>query len=186
MKTENICMIAMLTALFAGSAFCADLEIGDGANDNTYSYSATYAAATKIVKTGTGKTTLNFGTYATKPGFTGEIEVQQGTLAVYGIPNLGTPTKITVSSGATLDLTTSESSAPSNLKNCEIVIAGTGVNDGGAFIRGGTTSANDLFKTLTLAADATITINKQVGINSSGGTVNLKGFALTKAGSDVF
>ena len=186
MKTENICMIAMLTALFAGPAFCDDLEVGDGANDNTYSDSTSYAAATKIVKTGIGKTTINFGTYTTQPAFTGEIEVQQGTLAVYGIPNLGTPTKITVSSGATLNLTTSESSSPSNLKNCEIVIAGAGVNDGGAFIRGGTTAANELFKTLTLAADATITINKQVGINSSGGTVNLKGFALTKAGSDVF
>ena len=186
MRLVNRMMAFSLAAVAFLPAFAAELDVGDGTNDNTYSDKTTYQGATKIIKNGTGKTTLNFGTYATKPGFTGEIEVREGTLAVYGIPNLGTPTKITVSSGATLNLTTSESSGPSNLKNCEIVIAGTGVNDGGAFIRGGTTAANDLFKTLTLAADATITINKQVGINSSGGTVNLKGFTLTKAGSDVF
>ena len=74
------------------SAAGADVDVGDGANDNTYTDATAYAGATKIIKTGTGKTTLNFGTYATMPAFSGEIEVQQGTLAVYGIQNLRSPT----------------------------------------------------------------------------------------------
>lgn len=165
----------------------ADVDVGDGANDNTYTDSTTYAGATKIVKTGTGKTTINFGTYDAKPNFSGEIEVRQGTLAVYGIPNLGEPTKITVLDGATLDLTTQESTQPTNLQSTEIVIEGAGDGDVGAFVRGGTTGVNNLFRTLTLNGDATITINIQTGQGSGSaptlGVVNLNGHTLTVSGS---
>ena len=187
MKTGNICMIAMLTALFAGPAFCADLDVGDGDNDNTYTATNTYAAATKIVKTGTGKTTLNFGTYTTNPGFTGEIEVQEGTLAVHGIANIGTPSKITVSDGATLDLTTNEGQDPVNLVGKEIVISGSGQNGAGALVRGGIKGVNNLFRTLTLAADAKITLNAQIGLGDGStakyGVIKLNGHTLTKSGT---
>ena len=179
--------IMYMAALLCLPAIAAEVDVGDGTNDNTYSDSASYAAATKIVKTGTGKTTLNFGTYATNPGFTGAIEVQEGTLAVHGIANLGTPTKITVSDGATLDLTTQETSDPTNLRGKEIVITGSGYDGAGALVRGGTKGVNNLFRTLTLAGDATITINVQTGLgdtSSNYGIVKLNGHTLTKSGSN--
>ena len=161
MRLVNRMMAFSLAAVAFLPAFAAELDVGDGTNDNTYSDKAAYEGATKIIKTGTGKTTLNFGTYTTNPGFTGEIEVQQGTLAVHGIANLGTPSKITVSDGATLDLTTGETKDPTNLVGKEIVISGSGQNGAGALVRGGSKGVNNLFQTLTLAGDATITLNVQ-------------------------
>jgi len=178
-----------MTVLFL-SVHAADVDVGDGANDNTYTDSTTYAGATKIIKTGTGKTTLNFGTYTTMPTFSGEIEVQQGTLAVYGIQNLGSPTKITVSDGATLDLTTQQTDQAANLQATEIVIEGTGVDGAGAFVRGGVTGVNNLFRTLTLHGNATIKINVQTGLGNGRGTtlgvVNLNGYTLTVSGGARF
>ena len=187
MNTIKQIAVSCLTAVLFLSVHAADVDVGDGANDNTYTDSTTYAGATKIIKTGTGKTTINFGTYDAKPNFSGEIEVQQGTLAVYGIPNLGEPLKITVADGATLDLTTQESVQPTSLRSTEIVIEGAGDGDVGAFVRGGTTGVNNLFRTLTLNGDATITINAQTGQGSGSsptlGVVNLNGHTLTVSGS---
>ena len=135
MNTIKRIAASCLVAVVFLSARGAEVDVGDGANDNTYADAAAYAGATKIVKTGTGKTTINFGTYATQPNFTGEIEVREGTLAVHGIQNLGSPTKITVIDGATLDLTTQQSDQAPNLQATEIVIEGTGVGDAGAFVR---------------------------------------------------
>ena len=185
---RQISASCLMTALFL-SVHAAEVDVGDGANDNTYADAAAYAGATKIVKTGTGKTTLNFGTYATMPAFSGEIEVQQGTLAVYGIQNLGSPTKITVSDGATLDLTTQQTDQAANLQATEIVIEGTGVDGAGAFVRGGVTGVNNLFRTLTLNGNATITINVQTGLGNGStalGAVRLNGYVLTVAGSGRF
>ena len=68
---------AVLSSALATVAFASDVDVGDGANDNTYTDSSEYAGATKIIKTGTGKTTIDFGTYDAKPNFSGEIEVRQ-------------------------------------------------------------------------------------------------------------
>ena len=54
-------MLSVAAAMLCMATSAADVDVGDGANDNTYTDSTTYAGATKIVKTGTGKTTLNFG-----------------------------------------------------------------------------------------------------------------------------
>ena len=51
--------VAALMLCMATTA--ADVDVGDGANDNTYTDATAYAGATKIIKTGTGKTTLSFG-----------------------------------------------------------------------------------------------------------------------------
>lgn len=190
MNTIKQIAVSCLTAVLFLSVHAADVDVGDGANDNTYTDSTTYAGATKIIKTGTGKTTLNFGTYTTMPAFSGEIEVQQGTLAVYGIQNLGSPTKITVSDGATLDLTTQQTDQAANLQATEIVIEGTGVDGAGAFVRGGVTGVNNLFRTLTLHGNATIKINVQTGLGNGKGTtlgvVNLNGYTLTVSGGARF
>ena len=174
-----------IAALLALPCLAADVDVGNGATDNTYTDAAGYAGATKIVKTGTGKTTLSFGN--TTPTFVGEIEVQEGTLAVAQYPqNFGSPTKITVSSGATLDLTWSANAA-GNLNKAEIVIAGTGVNDAGAIRRASGATLNALFGTITLAADALIKHSPQCGFVDNTGVVNLNGHTLSvHAGSSVF
>ena len=171
--------------MFCMATSAADVDVGDGANDNTYTDSTTYAGATKIVKTGTGKTTLSFGNNT--PSFNKEIEVREGTLAVARYPqNFGSPTKITVSSGATLDLTWSEN-ALGKLNKAEIVIAGTGVNDAGAIRRTSGYTLNALFGTITLAADALIKHTPQCGFSDNVGIVNLNGHTLSvHAGSSVF
>ena len=173
-----------MTVLFL-SVHAADVDVGDGANDNTYTDSTTYAGATKIIKTGTGKTTLSFGNNT--PSFNKEIEVREGTLAVAQYPqNFGSPTKITVSSGATLDLTWSASAA-GNLNKAEIVIAGTGVNGAGAICRTSGGNINGLLGTVTLAGDALIKHVPQIGFVDSTGIVNLNGHTLSvHAGTSVF
>ena len=98
MKKRSVLTLVVLTAGLVRAAG-SELTLGDG----TYTDAAAYANATKIVKTGTGTTTLSFGNATSS--FKGEIEVRAGTLAVEANPgNFGKPTKITVLSGATLDL----------------------------------------------------------------------------------
>ena len=180
MKTETIRVIAMGTALFAVPAFCADLEVGDGASANTYSDTAAYAAAGKIVKNGTGKTTLDLGDMTSS--FAGEIEVFEGTLAVASTPaSFGAPTKITVHDGATLDLSWT-GNATGRIPDAEIAIKGDGFGNGGAIRRTAGSTINGLLGTVSLNGNARITLSTQVGV---AGPVWLNGNALTKDGSDV-
>ena len=185
MKTENrriICAIALLAVMSARPAFCDDLYVGNGDTDNTYSDTTAYAAATKIIKTGTGKTSLNLGDMT--GSFNGEIEVREGTLAVKSTPNsFGAPTKITVSAGATLDLSWTDNKT-GKIPDAEIVIEGNGVNNGGAIRRTTNSGINALFGTLTLSGDARIYTGQQLGFVASTGRVNLNGHTLTKDGSN--
>ena len=185
-KTMNVGLLPVLAGcLVLMAAHAADVDVGDGANDNTYTDSTTYAGATKIIKTGTGKTTLSFGNNT--PSFNKEIEVREGTLAVAQYPqNFGSPTKITVSSGATLDLSWAGNST-GNIPNAELVIEGTGVNDAGAIHRTTGNNINALFKTITLTGNALIKHTPQCGFSDNVGVVNLNGYTLSvHAGSSVF
>ena len=65
---------------------------------------------TSIVKEGDGKAYFNHGVAITN-AFTGTITVNAGILGATSIDNYGTPTVVTVASGASLDLT-SASGAP--------------------------------------------------------------------------
>ena len=181
--TTALCVV---TVLFCTAVKAADLEIGDGTNDNTYSDNVAYAGATKIIKSGTGKTTISFGNVTST--FAGEIEVREGTLAVAQYPgNFGSPTKITVSDGATLDLSWTGNSA-GNIPNAELVIEGNGYLDHGAVCRTEGDTINGLFGTMTLTGDAMISNTVQVGFSgtqNANATVNLEGFTLSKAGSSV-
>ena len=178
-------MLSVAAAMLCMATSAADVDVGDGANNNTYTDSTTYAGATKIVKTGTGKTTLSFGN--STPSFNKEIEVREGTLAVAQYPqNFGSPTKITVSSGATLDLSWA-GNATGNIPNAELVIEGTGVNDAGAIRRTTGNNINALFKTITLTGNALIKHTPQCGFSDNVGVVNLNGHTLSvHAGSSVF
>ena len=181
---RQISASCLMTALFL-SVHAAEVDVGDGANDNTYSDNVSYARADRIVKTGTGKTTLSFGNATSS--FNKEIEVREGTLAVAQYPlNFGSPTKITVSSGATLDISWSESAA-GNLNKAEIVISGTGVNGAGAICRTSGDNINGLLGTVTLAGDALIKHVPQIGFVNNTGIVNLNGHTLSvHAGTSVF
>jgi len=185
-RYRSMFAVAFGVAALGITAFAAVVDVGDGANDNTYTDKDSYAGADKIIKTGTGKTTLDFGNMT--PSFSKEIEVQEGTLAVKQYPqNFGSPTKITVTSGATLDMSWSANAA-GNLNKAEIVIAGTGVNGVGAICRtlkdGATLNA--LFGTITLAADALIKHTPQCGFKDNEGVVNLNGHTLSVHAGSVF
>lgn len=172
--------VLFVLAVMAYGMFAADVEVGNGTNDNTYNDVTAYENATRIIKTGTGTTTLSFGNKT--PGFTREIEVREGTLAVQQYPgNFGKPTKIIVSAGATLDLSWSGNSV-GFIPEAELVIAGQGVDGGGAIRRMTGSGINGLFRTITLTADALICHNMQIGfdaLDNRPGTVNLNGYTLS-------
>ena len=166
-------------ALAVCSAAVADgvLTINAPTEDIIFTDNVALARASKVVKTGAYKATIKYGTATSS--FAGEIEVQEGALAAQYLQNFGTPTKITVSSGATLDLT-SESTAAGNIASTPIFIAGTGVNGGGAIRRTGGGAINSLLGNVTLTADASICNSVQIGCpDSSASTFNLEGHTLT-------
>lgn len=182
-------VLCVLGVFFAGVVAATELVIDASDGDVTFSTRADYVAATKIVKTGTGKATLDFG--AAKPSsFVGEIEVREGTLAAGSPLDFGQPSRITVVDGATLDLSSAskDDTNAGSIPSAEIVIAGTGVDNGGALRRmtGGT--VNGLLGTVTLAADALITIRKQVGFAGTAtkpGILNLEGHTLSLSASET-
>ena len=172
-------VIPIMAALAACSAAVADgvLTIDAPTEDITFTDNVALARASKVVKTGAYKATIKYGTATSS--FAGEIEVQHGTLAAQYLQNFGTPTKITVSSGATLDLT-SESTGAGNIASTPIFIAGTGVKGGGAIRRTGGGPINSLLGNVTLTADASICNSVQIGCpDSSASTFNLEGHTLT-------
>ena len=179
MRLVNRMMAFSLAAVAFLPAFAAELDVGDGTNDNTYSDKTAYEGATKIIKTGTGKTTLGF---SSNPTFTGEIEVREGTLAVASsLLKLGTPSKITVLAGAMLDMSEAAGTATA-MSSTEFVIAGTGVGDAGALCRTSGKAQNAFFRILTLSADATIKFTEQLGFdNKKSPVINLNGHTLSVA-----
>lgn len=183
MMTRLIRMAAAaLLCVAAYDVTALTLDATDG--DITYTDKETFAAAATVEKIGSHKATLNFGTDS--PTFAGTIEVKAGTLAVNNVNNLGKPTKITVTDGATLDLSTGTARDAGSLNKTEIVIAGTGVNGVGAIYRQGDASngINELFGTVTLADDAAIGSGCQVGFSTSvTAKINLNGHTLTYLGS---
>ena len=183
MKTAKYKLVrfaAVGIAILGNLAFGEPLEVGNGASDNAYSDADAYAAATKVVKSGTGTTKLDLGDMTTK--FKGEIEVKEGTLCVSSDPtSFGAPVKITVSSGATLDLSWT-GNAIGKIPNAEIVISGNGVNGGGAIRRTSSAAINKLLGKIVLEDDAKIYLNQQVGFADSG-FVKLNGHTLSKDGS---
>ncbi len=177
--------VSVVAAVFALGAVAGEIDVGGGSSANTYNNTTAYAAASKVVKTGKGVTTLDLGDMT--GSFTGEIEIREGELKVKTTPNsFGAPTKITVRSGATLDLSWSEDSV-GKIPQTEIVIAGTGASDNRGAIRrnGSLKTLNTLFGKITLAADARIVLGTQTGFDSNSGQLNLNGFTLTKASTGI-
>lgn len=163
---------------------CAGDLILDASSGNViYSDSVTYKSATKVIKTGSGKVTLS---WSGASSFSGEIEVREGTLSADKLPLFGKPTKITVISGATLDLSSVDTDA-GNIKDCPIYIAGEGVNGRGAIRRSNESVSgwiiNGLLGKLYLTADARVSPIVQFGF-AEGGEVHLDGHTLTVNGGN--
>lgn len=179
--------LAALSSTLATVAFASDVYVGDGANNNTYTDTAAYASATKIIKTGTGITTLDLGDMT--GSFSGEIEVQEGELKVASTPNsFGAPTKITVSSGATLNLSWSGTDT-GKIPDAEIFIEGHGKDNNkyGALRREARLSDIDgLIGKLVLTGDSRIVTGSRTGFTigtTNKGYVRLNGHKLVKTSS---
>lgn len=136
--------------------------------DVNYTDSATYASAAKIVKTGPYKATLGFPSNSSS--FNKEIEVRGGTLAANDNRMFGSPTKIVVRNGATLDMTGVASSNDdcASIYGALLEIEGTGVNGTGALYCAKTPNNNNQLKNVALTGDALIKFTHQIGVR--GGT----------------
>ena len=173
------CGIASSALVAAGEATYTEKDgyyVFDVSGTDTYSGSL--SGANGVKKTGTG--TL---TFTAANSYTGELVVEQGTLAASTPANFGSMKKITVKEGATLDISTASSSdtSVSKLSAAHVYLSGTGVGGQGAIkrLKGG--AINGVFAAMTLEGDATINISSRWGIT---GTLNLNGHALTRIGSD--
>lgn len=86
-----------------------------------------------LVKTGTGKLTLETQTQALTNSYTGKTTVAGGTLALRGTGNIDGSTWVQIDSGATLSITGRTSG---NYEMINKMISGTGTVDGTLIVRG--------------------------------------------------
>ena len=138
---------------------------------------------TAITKTGGGRLHLAQGT--TQNAFAGPINIDGGTLGADTPPNFGNPTTVTVANGATFDLSAiADNSSAGKLANANLVIAGYGVDNAGAFRRATGKGQDYLLKNITLSADAMF--YNAVRCGASSGTIDLNGHTLEKRGGGEF
>ena len=175
----------------AGSA--VNFTVGNGGGTGSFSGPMTNGSGTlSLTKTGAG--TQTFSGVST---FTGNVVVLQG-IAQAGATSISggsfgafnsAPTKITVQSGATLDINGSSQAGSDFIYG--MTIAGAGTSGQGALINTGTSggSGNQQVPQITLSADATIGGSGNfymIGPGYAATTLNLAGFTLTKTGSNTF
>ena len=164
---------------------------------NVASGKTTYDAAisseaTKVVKIGAGEALLTVAS----PDFAGTVEVQAGTLSISDYNALGAGgMPVTVTSGASFMLKGAR--AANQNTPCyvgKITIAGTGVNDAGAFSFAPTNNtsgglSDSCLQSLELSADALITASTTDSKLRSGfknGTLELNGHRLSISGNYNF
>lgn len=179
--------ISVLVFMLGGIVMSAELELGNGDSDNTYNDIEAFKVASKIVKTGSGRTFVDFGD--AKSGYKGEIEVREGILAVNLPRNLGAPSRITVSDGATLDISPAVSGNTDNFGDTVFFISGAGKGGIGAVRRVGGGTVNGMFGGIVLEGDALLHFTSQTGMKgdaTSGATVALNGNALSVDGGGIF
>ena len=186
MKKLVVCgaMMALL-AVFAGSEgadgtdWIVTADVGE-----TYTISTAIGNYSRLVKQGAGEVVLTAATTA----FTGDVLVEEGTLAITDTKAVGTGTPVTVENGATFWLkvphpTGSQSSAV--FTGHKMTIAGNGVDGKGAlrYMRTNASgNADNLFSHVELADDATVECAYRWGMYT-GCLLDLKGHTLTRATS---
>ena len=165
--------VAMVAAVSA-----EDFVITAGSGES-YTNTADFASATRLVKRGVGEVVLN-----TSSSFAGSVVVEDGTLTIAHKSAVGSSAPIEVQSGATLWLKiagTGQGSTPAF--NHEVTIAGKGVGDNGAlrFTNTGSSNGDSLLPKLILSDDATIEVSSRWGMYGNK-IVELNGHTLTRIG----
>jgi autotransporter-associated beta strand protein len=127
-----------------------------------------------IIKTGTGRLTLNAGN-----SYTGTTQINAGTVRVTHARGLGESGDVNVASGATLDLY-----GQTITKTNTVTISGTGAaSAGGALTNSKAADATSFNGLVKLGADATINAtSNNITLNNTGTTTG-DGFTLTVGGA---
>jgi len=127
-----------------------------------------------IIKTGTGRLTLNAGN-----SYTGTTQINAGTVRVTHARGLGESGDVNVASGATLDLY-----GQTITKTNTVTISGTGAaSAGGALANSKASDATSFNGLVKLGANATINASSNnITLNNTGTTTG-DGFTLTVAGA---
>lgn len=146
------------------------------------------ASCEKIVKNGTGTLTL---TATEDADFTGAVEVNAGILKINRIGNLGNPSSIVIASGATLDLSGTETAKGRQPWCPSLTIGGSGCTGAtGALVRNSGAAWDRMFKNVTLTDDTVVDfgVETSFGYGSDGydSCLSLNGHNLTKRGSGSF
>jgi len=171
----------------------------DIASDVVYD-SVIPGGVTNLVKKGSGKATLATG----NAGFTGAIEIREGTLAgcikdttagtgYSYTQSFGDPARITIIAGATLesldkgDSGVSPVSPRSHFFSGPLVVGGSGVGGLGAVRFSSvnpSTSMHNVWKNVTLTSATTLDASRRWGFG--GGTFDMGGYDLTIIGGNIF
>ena len=146
---------------------------------------------TSIVKEGDGKAYFNHGVAITN-AFAGTITVNAGILGATSIDNYGTPTVVTVASGASLDLT-SASGAPKDPQTmykarAKLVMGGTGAAGcpGAVFCNLGGGGHDHMFTDFEMTADTTVGGSARWGMGgNANGRFDMHGFTLISTASQL-
>lgn len=146
---------------------------------------------TSIVKEGDGKAYFSHGVAITN-AFTGTITVNAGILGATSIDNYGTPTVVTVASGASLDLTSAAGAPkdPLTMYNarCKLVMGGTGAAGcpGAVFCNSGGGGHDHMFTDFEMTADTTVGGSARWGMGgNTSGRFDMHGFTLTSQASQL-
>lgn len=188
METEKakVAVAALAFVAFISGVRSADL-VFDVSGTESYS-TKIGASCERIVKNGTGTLTL---TASEDADFTGTVEVNAGILKINRIGNLGNPVAIVIASGATLDLSGSETVRGNQPWCPSLTIGGSGCAGAtGALVRNSGAAWDRMFQNVTLTADTVVDfgVETSFGYGSDGydSCLSLNGHNLTKRGSGSF
>ena len=188
METEKakVAVAALAFVAFISGVRSADL-VFDVSGTESYS-TKIGASCERIVKNGTGTLTL---TASEDADFTGAVEVNAGILKINRIGNLGNPAAIVIASGATLDLSGSETVRGNQPWCPSLTIGGSGCAGAtGALVRNSGVAWDRMFQNVALTDDTVVDIGVETGFGYASALndsrISLNGHNFTKRGSGTF
>lgn len=188
MKTRILFLMAIAASVSAFGTITPDsdkktltIDVQSGSDTSEISLNSDYAKYT-VVKTGAGTFTMKS---KDNQYFQGNIEVKGGTLGAASLKSFGKVRNVTVSNGATFDVSGAEGGYLNWYGN--LYISGTGVNGAGA-ITGVKSTGSNIGISLNLNGDALIKSTTAGsmsidGYSSGYRTSNLGGYVLEKSGT---
>ena len=183
MTCAMVCSASLLFATVPETDGSGNMVFDITSDISPYTYSSVLSHNGGLIKRGVGQLNLT----AASTSWKGAITVEAGILGstggganCFGQNAYGTSEALTVLSGATL--APSDSANDYSLRTRHVHLTGTGAGGAGAVSYSGST-ADYLFKDVTLEGDTTVTANGRFGFN---GALYMKGHTLTKTGSGTF